>query len=160
MKAHTIVPRLLMAAGLAVPVAVTIELLSHFGIAGSGPSLSSFPPPSGHNKPPSSGSAATPTALPQSHVTASGTFPGPVVQGFYGPVQASLVVRDGKITKVSISAPKDNPSSAYINSVAVPLLRRETLRAQSAKIDGISGATVTSDAYYQSLQSALKKAHL
>jgi hypothetical protein len=87
-------------------------------------------------------------------------FPGPVVQGFFGPVQAKLTVSSGKMTQVSITAPQDNPTSAYINSQAVPLLRSETLQAQSANINGISGATVTSDAYYQSLLGALKAAHL
>jgi uncharacterized protein with FMN-binding domain len=61
---------------------------------------------------------------------------------------------------VSITAPQDNPTSAYINSQVVPMLQSETLKAQSANINGISGATVTSEFYYQSLVSALKQAHL
>jgi uncharacterized protein with FMN-binding domain len=76
----------------------------------------------------------------------------------FGLVQATLTVRSGKITNVSITAPQDNPTSQYINQQVVPMLRSETLQAQSANINGISGATVTSDAYYQSLQNALSKA--
>ena len=78
----------------------------------------------------------------------------------FGPVQATLTVRNGKITWVKITAPQDNPTSAYINQQVVPMLRSETLKAQSSNINGISGATVTSDAYYQSLQSALTNAGL
>jgi uncharacterized protein with FMN-binding domain len=76
----------------------------------------------------------------------------------FGLVQATLIVRSGKITNVSITAPQDNPTSQYINQQVVPMLRSETLQAQSANINAISGATVTSDAYYQSLQTALSKA--
>jgi uncharacterized protein with FMN-binding domain len=50
--------------------------------------------------------------------------------------------------------------SQYIMSQALPLLRQEFLVAQSAKIQNVSGATYTSHAFTQSLQSALLKAHV
>jgi uncharacterized protein with FMN-binding domain len=57
---------------------------------------------------------------------------------------------------VSITAPENDPRSATINVQAVPLLRTETLQAQSANVDLISGATITSEAYVQSLRGALQ----
>jgi uncharacterized protein with FMN-binding domain len=90
----------------------------------------------------------------------SGTFAGPAVSDPFGAVQTTVTVAHGKITNVSITAPKDNPVSSNINSQAVPYLRTETLTAQSASINSISGATLTSQAYVQSLQAALKSAGL
>jgi len=104
---------------------------------------------------PTSAPRPTPTAKPVANAHKTGVFLGAPSQGMFGPVQATLTVRNGKITWVKITAPQDNPTSAYINQQVVPMLRTETLKAQSANINGISGATVTSDAYYQSLQSAL-----
>jgi uncharacterized protein with FMN-binding domain len=164
MKAHRVVPRLLMAAGLTLPVVTTVEFLSHVGLRGLA-TARSLPAHSGRvrkgNPPSNSGTATNHSAPPpRSHTAKSGAFTGPAVQGWFGPVQAQLTVTGRKIMNVNISAPQDNPTSQYINSIAVPMLRSETLRAQSANINVISGATVTSDAYYQSLLSALKNAHL
>jgi uncharacterized protein with FMN-binding domain len=78
----------------------------------------------------------------------------------FGYLSANITVRSGKIVGVSISAPMDNPRSSYINSISVPMLKSETLKAQSSNINGISGATATSQAYYYSLTDALKKAGL
>jgi uncharacterized protein with FMN-binding domain len=75
-------------------------------------------------------------------------------------VQATITVTGKKITNVSITAPEDNPRSAGINQQAVPLLQSETLQAQSANVNLVSGATFTSDAYIQSLQGALQTAGL
>jgi uncharacterized protein with FMN-binding domain len=61
---------------------------------------------------------------------------------------------------VKISTSPENFRSQFIDQQAVPLLKQETLQAQSANIDTVSGATMTSEAYIQSLQAALKKAHL
>lgn len=65
----------------------------------------------------------------------------------------------GRITDVkALQYPTDRPQSAYISSVAIPYLHDEVLKAQSAQIDIITGATFTSDSYAQSLQSALARA--
>jgi uncharacterized protein with FMN-binding domain len=70
-----------------------------------------------------------------------------------------VIVSGGKITDVkALQYPTDRPQSAYISSVAIPYLHDEVLKAQSAQIDIISGATFTSDSYAQSLQSALAQA--
>jgi predicted ferric reductase/uncharacterized protein with FMN-binding domain len=116
---------------------------------------------------------AAPAALPTATVTtpskpkvtptpkvANGQYAGSIVTEQYGAVQATIVTTNGKITNVLITAPQDNPRSAGINAQAVPILKSETLQAQSASINGVSGATVTSNAYVQSLQAALAKAHL
>jgi uncharacterized protein with FMN-binding domain len=64
-----------------------------------------------------------------------------------------------RITAVSVPVyPSHTDRSVFINQQAIPLLRSETLRAQSANIDFVSGATDTSDAFVQSLQSAILKA--
>jgi uncharacterized protein with FMN-binding domain len=70
-----------------------------------------------------------------------------------------VTVANRKITNVSVPVyPNGNGRDAEINAQALPILIQETLHAQSAQIDMVSGATVTSDGYLQSLQSALDKA--
>lgn len=79
----------------------------------------------------------------------------------YGPVQVQLRVRSGRILAASaIVYPTDSGRDREINSYAVPVLERETVQAQSAHIDMVSGATYTSDGYLRSLQSALDAAHV
>jgi len=91
----------------------------------------------------------------------SGTFTGDVADTRWGPVQVRVTVRSGRITAAdAVQVPSDNPRDAEINGYAVPVLNQEVVQAQSATIDTVSGATVTSDGYLQSLQSALDRAHL
>jgi uncharacterized protein with FMN-binding domain len=79
----------------------------------------------------------------------------------FGDVQVRVVITNGKITDVqAVVLPTDRSYSAYVSSVAGPMLRSEALTAQSAQIDIISGATYTSQSYAQSLGSALQQAHL
>jgi uncharacterized protein with FMN-binding domain len=108
-----------------------------------------------------SGAAHThtaPKAKPKAKVTTR-TFKGPVEDMRWGPVQVTIMVKGRRITDVRASAPMDRPRSAFINSQVLPILRQEVLKAQSANIDGISGATMTSYAFYDSLLGALKAAH-
>jgi uncharacterized protein with FMN-binding domain len=84
------------------------------------------------------------------------TITGDVAQTQWGPVQVQLTVQSGKITAVSVPQyPNGNHRDAEINEYALPILINETVQAQSAQIDMVSGATVTSDGYIRSLQSAL-----
>ena len=76
------------------------------------------------------------------------------------PVQVTIIVTGKRITDVRSSAPMERPRSAYINKQAIPLLRSEMLQAQSANVDLISGATMTSEAFDASLQAALKTARI
>jgi len=76
-------------------------------------------------------------------------------------VQVQLTVANDKITDVAmLQYPNGNSTDLQINSYALPILMRATVQAQSANIDMISGATVTSVGYLQSLQSALDQAGL
>jgi uncharacterized protein with FMN-binding domain len=73
-------------------------------------------------------------------------------------VQVRITVTNGKITAAeAISYPQTDPRDQEINSWAIPQLQQETIRANSASIDMLSGATYTSEGYVQSLQSALDK---
>jgi uncharacterized protein with FMN-binding domain len=79
----------------------------------------------------------------------------------WGAVQVEITVADGKITAVqAVEYPQNNARDRQINAYAIPALAQEATQAQSAKIDVVSGATVTSDGYIQSLQSAIDQAHL
>ena len=79
----------------------------------------------------------------------------------WGPVQVQITVANGTITDVKvIDYPSGNGRDQQINSRALPVLVQETLDAQSANIDMVSGATVTSEGYLGSLQSALDQAGL
>jgi uncharacterized protein with FMN-binding domain len=89
----------------------------------------------------------------------SQTFKGPTEDTRHGPVQVSIVVKSKKIVNVKVMTdPQEDGRSPFLQGRAVPILKQETLSAQSARIDEVSGATETSDAYIQSLQSAVKKA--
>jgi|GEM_PF-1309347 len=89
--------------------------------------------------------------------SANGTIDGAVARTQYGNVQVRLTVANGKITKAeAIQAPKGGTSDQK-TALSIPKLTQETVAAQSAQIDSVSGATYTSNGYKQSLQSALDK---
>lgn len=113
---------------------------------------------SGGNGTSSSTSSSTSAATDTSAVK---TYTGDSVETRWGPVQVKITVSGGKITAAeAIEHPSGNPKDEEINSYAIPQLNSETLTAQSASIDMVSGATYTSDGYIQSLQSALDQANL
>lgn len=88
-----------------------------------------------------------------------GQYTGSVADAFYGNVQVKVTVSGGKITAVDfLQYPNDQPNSTYINSQAMPYLQQEAIKAQSAQVDGVSGATDTSQAFRESLSAALAKA--
>ncbi|MFJ2028835.1 FMN-binding protein [Streptosporangium sp. NPDC087985] len=83
---------------------------------------------------------------------------GDAVDTRWGPVQVELVLSSGKVTGVKVlQAPDNNHRDISINNRALPILNQETLSAQSAQIDTVSGATYTSEGYIRSLQSALDR---
>ena len=108
------------------------------------------------------GSAATP-GTSRGTVARSGSTTvadGPVVQTKRGNVQVRASINGGRITEITpVTVPSTNSRSREINKHAVPQLRTEALAAQSAQIDAVSGATLTSDGYAKSLQAALDGAH-
>ncbi len=107
------------------------------------------------------GGATTGSGSSSGSSSGSGTATGAVAQTRWGPVQVRITVSGGKITDVTaVRVPDGNRRDREINGYAVPILRQEALAAQSARIDTVSGATVTSDGYRESLQSAIDAAHL
>ena len=100
--------------------------------------------------------SATPTPTAKS---VSGTFAGPVVDVSYGNVQVQITVSNGKITDAQALIAPTGKNDRY-TSFSVPVLRKQTLAAQSDAIQGASGASYTSYGWYKSLQGALSKAGL
>ncbi|MCX6456358.1 MAG: hypothetical protein NTV90_01965 [Actinobacteria bacterium] len=102
----------------------------------------------------------TKTATPTPTVkTASGTFTGPVVNVNYGNVQVEITVSNGKITDVRALQAPSGRNDRYTN-YALPLLKQQTLAAQSTSIQGASGASYTTYGWRKSLQGAMAKAGL
>jgi uncharacterized protein with FMN-binding domain len=89
----------------------------------------------------------------------TGTFVGPSVNANYGNVQVQITVKDGKITDATALQAPSGKNDRWTN-MAVPILKKQTLEAQSANIQGASGASYTSYGWYTSLQGALAKAGL
>jgi uncharacterized protein with FMN-binding domain len=107
--------------------------------------------------------STTPTAVApppaSTAVTQSGTFTGPTVNMKYGNVQVQITVVNGQITDaVAVKAPSGK-NDRYTQR-AVPILKQQTLAAQSANIKGVSGASYTAYGWYTSLQGALTQAGL
>ena len=93
--------------------------------------------------------------------SAAQSYTGAAVDTQWGVVQVRITVQGGRITASdAVQYPQNNGRDLEINSYAVPALNTEVVQANSAQIDAISGATVTSDGYIQSLQSAVDQAHL
>jgi len=91
---------------------------------------------------------------------AGGTATGATEQYGYGKLAVRVTVRSGKI--IDVAVPLIQTAEAYSQQLAtqvIPMLRNEVLSAQSARINGVSGATYTSQAYAASLQAALDKLH-
>ena len=99
---------------------------------------------------------ATPTQAPIVQKVTGG-FVGPSVYVQYGNVQVEITVKDGKITDARAVVAPSGRNDRYTN-MAVPILRSQTLAAQSDRINGASGASYTSYGWYKSLQGALAKA--
>lgn len=106
------------------------------------------------SKKPSAGHTAS-----ASSPAAARTLTGMTVNTQYGPMQVQLTLSGTKITKVTVLQHTNVGSySEQLDATAIPTLTSETLAAQSAHIDAVSGATYTSSGYIQSLQSALDQA--
>jgi uncharacterized protein with FMN-binding domain len=133
------------------------------GIVSSGEpdpaAAASEPAPTG-SAPPPTGSAPAPSSTAQATRNLNLTVNGPVAQTRWGPMQVQVIITKGRITDVKpLQYPNGNSRDQEINSYALPALHDQVIAAQSANIDGVSGATVTSDGYMQSLQAALDTAH-
>ncbi len=147
-----------------------------FGYDASGTTTAAGPPTSvvstdtgadGRTGSPSTSSTRTATRTATSTGTSTGTRTatrtviGAVASTQWGPVQVRLTVAGDTITGVTVlQQPNGNPRDDEINSYALPILTQEALADQGARIDMVSGATVTSTGYVQSLQSAIDRAGL
>ena len=90
-----------------------------------------------------------------------GSYIGDSADAFYGNVQVKIIIQGGKITDVQfLDHPKDNPTSRGKSAMAMPILKSETLTAQSAKVNSVSRAALTSRAFVESLSSALVQAKI
>ncbi|SER65344.1 FMN-binding domain-containing protein [Pedococcus cremeus] len=108
-----------------------------------------------------SGSGSSGSSSGSGSSSSTKTFSGDTAMTQWGPVQVQITVAGGKVTRATaLQVPSGNNRDQEINSYAVPVLNQEVVAAQSANIDMISGATVTSDGYLQSVQSAFDKAGL
>jgi uncharacterized protein with FMN-binding domain len=123
---------------------------------------------------PSSSSAAASTGAGSASGTSNGAGGGPIINArvtageraidgnvantAYGPVQVQVLVKNAKIVNVNILVqPSSTVHDLQIGQMSFPQLVSETIKAQSGKIDSVSGATYTSGGYIKSLQSAIDK---
>jgi uncharacterized protein with FMN-binding domain len=152
-------------AGTAAGLAALLSFKTHAGAdADAAPATPPAPAMSQAAAGPASASAAasrpassTSPAAPAG--AAARTVTGKVANTEHGPMQVQLTLAGQKITKVTLlQRTNDGAESVQIDSFAIPKLTSETLAAQSAHIDSVSGASYTSSGYIQSLQSALDQA--
>jgi len=155
---------LIVGVRLSVSTPVVTAAPTDVDLAGSGTSADPTPSKSGSKKEPTKkpSAAATDDADDAGEAgggtgLTDGTFKGKGVVNPYGTVQVSIKIADGKITAAEATYPTTG-NSATINPGAVLKLKAETLEAQSADIDAVSGATFTSKSYKESLQAALDAA--
>jgi uncharacterized protein with FMN-binding domain len=114
------------------------------------------------NDPITTGTGTT-TSGSSSSTTSGGsrTYEGTLTQTRWGPIQVTITVSGGRIVGISVPVyPSGNGRDREINAYALPILNQEAIAAQNTNIDTVSGATVTSDGYRQSLQAAIDAAHL
>jgi uncharacterized protein with FMN-binding domain len=105
------------------------------------------------------GASAVPSAPANRTRAGERVMAGPAVPTMFGPVQVRVDLIGAHISDVqAVQLPSDFALSQQISAAAGPILRQEALKAQSAKIDTVSGATYTSQGYRQSLQAALDRA--
>jgi uncharacterized protein with FMN-binding domain len=101
-----------------------------------------------------------PTATPKPNSPyRDGSYTGSAADAFYGNIQVQVTISGGRITNVQfLQYPNDRGTSIQINQQADPILAQEAIQAQSANVDIVSGATDSSAAFIQSMQSALNQA--
>ena len=102
---------------------------------------------------------AVDTAAPAEPIGINGSFTGSVANTRYGPVQVKIVVKNGKIVDAQAVQAPSGSNDRYTQK-AVPRLREQTIAAQSANVQGVSGASFTSYGWYESLASAIAQAGL
>jgi len=131
----------------------------------AGTTVDTTPSPSSGNS--NTNSTTGPTVIPNSSGSSTtntgiykdGIYTGTPGDAYYGMVQVKTTIQNGRITDVQfLQYPNDRRTSQMINSQAMPMLKNEAIKAQSSKVNIISGATDTSLAFIQSLGSSLQAA--
>ena len=103
--------------------------------------------------------AAASAAGPAQAQYRDGAYTGPVVDAYYGLMQIQAIIKGGRLTSIRVlKYPNDRSTSIFINRQALPMLRDEVISAQSANVDIVSGATLSSEAFIQSLGAAMTRA--
>jgi uncharacterized protein with FMN-binding domain len=101
------------------------------------------------------GTPGTPSIATQGQYK-DGTFTGAVTDAYFGNLQVQAVISGGKISDVVfLQYPNDRGESKQINTEAIPVLKQEAITSQSSNVKIVSGATQSSQAFQQSLASAL-----
>ena len=99
------------------------------------------------------------TSTTSNTIYKNGSYTGSVEDAFYGNIQVKVTIANSKVADVTfLQSPSDRQQSIQINSQAMPLLKQEAIQANSASVNGVSGATDTSQAFIRSLQNALSQA--
>lgn len=107
----------------------------------------------------SQSATASPGTIAQSGKYKDGSYTGSSEDAFYGFIQVKAIVQGGSIVDVQfLRYPNAQPNSVSINQQAMPVLKQEAIKAQSSKVDIVSGATDSAYAFIESLKSALDKA--
>jgi hypothetical protein len=153
------------------PIVITATVVGLIGVL----EFHTRPAPVSIGTIPAAGSAASPAATAPSRGSAGSGAPprpgspsppggtrtatGPAVNYNYGVLSVTVTVSGTRITKVGIASLDDggNPRSQFIDQQSIPILEQQALQAQSANIQGVSGASYTSAGFDQSLQAALQQ---
>ncbi len=157
-------------ASTAVPVPTSVPARQVHIAAPAFPTLMPTPLPAAPQSARPSPTLVSPTAQPAPTLTPpppavaagqykDGEYTGPGVDAYWGQVQVKAVIQNGQITDVQfLQYPSDRRTSQRINSIVMPYLQNEAIQAQNANVDLITGATLTSEAFVESLQAALANA--
>ena len=109
-------------------------------------------------QPPSGSTTTTTVPVPSSNVNGSAT--GQLENYSYGQLAVKVTITNNRIVGLSVESLQVLESySQQLEQYVVPILKNEVLQAQSTRINAVSGATYTSDAYAYSIQGALDKLH-
>jgi uncharacterized protein with FMN-binding domain len=142
MKPSTCTMALVLSAALSAASAFTPSQASAWSLLAAAPARTSQP-----------------VSLAAAHHYRDGSFTGPAVDAYYGLVQVQAEVQGGRLAAVKVlQFPSDRRTSRSINARALPRLESEVISAQGTRVDGVSGATLTSDAYLRSTAAALRQA--
>lgn len=141
--------------------ATMLVLLFSYHTSTSSGTTTSISSPTNNGPVAAAGTTSSGSSSSSSSSSSSKTYTGAAASTRYGDVQVQITVANGKVTAAAVTqVPWNDHKDQEINSRAVPVLTDETVSAQSADIDMVSGATFTSEGYVESLQSALDQAGL